>query len=343
MRKRSTISEIARMAGVGTATVDRVLNDRGNVRDETKRKVYDAAVAVGYHAVPLLRERVQSDLPVRKLGILLQKENQDFYQRLLQEFERHVSERPDIRGQADIVFAKSQDPNEHAELMAELGRRNDAVAATAVNHHETARVVRDLREANTPVFALMNDFGQGLRHAYVGLNNMKVGRIAGWAIKNALHNKGKIAVFVGGSRWHGHELRETGFRSYFREHSTHHELLETLINLETRNVTYEATLDLLYRYPDLKGIFVAGGGMEGAIQAVREKRAPGEVAMVVTELTRVSQSALQDGYVTLINSTPLERLCQVLVQAMADACENGIIGEPRQIFLQPDLFVPESL
>ncbi len=32
-------------------------------------------------------------------------------------------------------------------------------------------------------------------------------------IASITHQPGKIAVFVGGYRWHGHELRETGFRS----------------------------------------------------------------------------------------------------------------------------------
>jgi LacI family transcriptional regulator len=83
--------------------------------------------------------------------------------------------------------------------------------------------------------------------------------------------------------------------------------------------------------------------MEGAIEAVRERRAPGDVTMVVNELTEISTSALQDGYVTLIDSTPLEKLCGTLVEAMLDAADNGVTDEPRQIFLQPDIFVPEIL
>lgn len=50
MASRSTIQDVAREAGVSTATVDRVLNAREKVREETARKVYDAARAVGYHA-----------------------------------------------------------------------------------------------------------------------------------------------------------------------------------------------------------------------------------------------------------------------------------------------------
>ncbi|SDZ47366.1 LacI family transcriptional regulator, partial [Jannaschia faecimaris] len=43
MANRPTIADLARAAGVSTATVDRVLNGRLSVRAETARKVQDAA------------------------------------------------------------------------------------------------------------------------------------------------------------------------------------------------------------------------------------------------------------------------------------------------------------
>lgn len=48
MAKRTNIAEIARAAGVGTATVERVMNARGNVRPETAERVILAARALGY-------------------------------------------------------------------------------------------------------------------------------------------------------------------------------------------------------------------------------------------------------------------------------------------------------
>lgn len=40
---RPKLKDVARVAGVGTATVDRVLNERGNVSEEVRRKVIEAA------------------------------------------------------------------------------------------------------------------------------------------------------------------------------------------------------------------------------------------------------------------------------------------------------------
>jgi LacI family transcriptional regulator len=182
-----------------------------------------------------------------------------------------------------------------------------------------------------------------VRQNYVGLNNLKTGRVAAHMIATAVHRPGKTAVFVGGYRWHGHELRETGFRSYFREYAPQFTVLDTLVNLETRQLTYEATLDLLSRHPDLRGIYCAGGGMEGAIAALREARAPGDVALVVNEITPESRAALADRYVAMVIATPLERLCRDLVRLMVTAVQNGTTPVPGQHFLRPDLYLPESV
>lgn len=343
MARRPTIADVAREAGVSVATVDRVLNGRERVRESTARRVYEAAHRIGYHAAALIASRIQQQLPLRRLGFVLLKEKQAFYQAFATEIERAVRAAPNIRGEAIIEFAASQTPADFARLMRGMKGRAQAVAATAVTHHEVTEAVRELKDAGIPSFSLLNDFAQGVRQNYVGLNNLKVGRIAASMIATAVHRPGKIAVFVGGYRWHGHELRETGFRSYFRENAPQFTVLDTLVNLETRQLTYEATLDLLARHPDLRGIYCAGGGMEGAIAALREARQPGDVALVVNEITPESRAALADRRVVLAIATPLTKLCTELVGLMTGAIEHGVSDFSGQHFLQPELYLPESV
>jgi len=194
-----------------------------------------------------------------------------------------------------------------------------------------------------PVFSVLNDFAQGIRKNYLGLNNMKVGRLAAWMITNTVRDPGKLAIFVGGNRWHGHDLREVGFRSFVRENAPSFSVLDALVNLETRQVTYEATLDLISRRPDLKGIYIADGGMEGAIAAVREVHDRPKIALIVNEVTADSRAALLDGYVTMIISTPLRALCEDLVELMVNAIGAEDDGVSGQHFLEPRLVLSESL
>ncbi|MBP1857599.1 LacI family DNA-binding transcriptional regulator [Rhizobium herbae] len=343
MAARPTIADLAKAANVSVATVDRVLNGRHKVREDTAKRVYKAANEIGFHAVGLLRQRVFEGMPQYRLGFVLQKPNHHFYQAFARELETAVQNHPGIRGIAQIDFCTSQTPSELAEKLREIGARNQAVAMTAPDYPALSVMVEELKAKGVPVFSLLSDFAPGIREGYVGLNNRKAGRTAAWMIAKAAKKPGKVAVFVGSHRFHGHELREIGFRSYFREHAPDFEVLDTLVNLETVQITHEATLDLLHRHPDLIGFYVAGGGMEGAISAIREEKLDGKYIVVVNELTPVSRTALADEIVTLAIATPLQNLCRELVQLMVTAVDNGPATAPGQTFLPLEMHVPENI
>ncbi|MCB2137272.1 MAG: LacI family DNA-binding transcriptional regulator [Rhodobacteraceae bacterium] len=343
MANRPTVKDVAEAAGVSVTTVDRALNGRLKVREETLKRIAEAAHKIGYHGRGLLDQRLDLTIPAITFGFVLLKGKQEFYQNFARELERAVAARSDIRGKPIVRFAVSQHPDDFAEHLVDLGAKVDTIGAVAVNHHSLDQVVQTLQDRNVPVFSLLNDFGQGIRRNYLGLNNMKVGRLAAWMITNISKKHGKLAVFVGGNRWHGHVLREVGFRAFVRENAPGFDVLDTLVNLETRQVTYEATIDLLGRHGDLRGIYVAGGGMEGAIAALREARAPGDVTLVVNELTQDSQRALADGYVQMVIATPLQELCRRLVDMMIRSVNERAGGETGQHFLEPRVIVPEAI
>ncbi|MFV2034694.1 MAG: LacI family DNA-binding transcriptional regulator [Halocynthiibacter sp.] len=341
MSRRPTIKDIACEAGVSVATVNRVLNAYPGVREETGRRVSEAAHRIGYHATNLIEKRLRPDLPEIRFGFVLHKENQAFYRTFVEHIRAQVAAYPSARCSAKMVFSASQAPSEVSQLMRSMIGKVDVVAAMAVNHNSITEAVIYLERAGIPTFAMLSDFAQGHRLNYIGLNNLKVGRGAAKMLALAARKPGKIAFFVGGHRWHGHDLRETGFRSFFREHGAKFEVLDTLVNLETRQLTYEATLNLFSRHSDLRGIYLAGGGMEGAIAALREEREPGDVVLVVNELTTETRQALGDGYVTMVISTPLERLCSELISQMAATRQGETVLVPSQTFLSTVIYLPE--
>ena len=341
--RRPTLKDLARAAGVGVATVDRVLNERPNVRKATIESVLAAAERIGYPTRKLEAIRLDAARPMVRFGFVLHKPAQEFYRNFAHALETAVSERIDIRGRCDVRFAASQAPSDFSSELTSVAATSDVLATSAINHPTLSETIRALQDEGKPVFSLLNDAASGVQQSYVGLDNVKVGRIAGWIIATQMREPGKVAVFIGGNRWHGHMLRETGLRGYFREHAPQLELLDAIVNLETRQVTYEATLDILDRHSDLRGVYVAGGGMEGAIAALREMRPPGKVALVVNELTNESRDALSDRYVSLVIATPLDQLCRDLVASMIEVARGRPSETSGQHYFIPQLIVPESL
>lgn len=343
MANRPTIADLARHAGVGVATVDRVLNGRAKVRPETAKRVYDAATAIGYHAAGLIAMRLAQDQPRYRLGFVLQKPRQFFYQQFARDIERAAARVEAFSAATRIEFTQNQTPNDLADALRSVGASSQAVAMAAPDHLALTEVVQELKDRGIPVFSLFSDFAPGVREGYIGLNNRKVGRNAAWIIANTARSPGKVAIFVGSHRFHGHELREIGFRTYFREHAPQFQLLDTLVNLETRQLTHEATLDLFKRHPDLTGLYIAGGGMEGAISALREHDPADRLTAVCHELTPESRAALADQYITTVFATPLPQLATDLIGLMVRAIKSGAAQAPGQTFLPFDMLISENI
>lgn len=339
---RPTIADLARVAGVSTATVDRVLNGRPNVREETVRRVHQAAEEIGYHGANAIRNRMLADRPRLRLGLVLQKPRHAFYQDVQAIFEAEARACTQCKVEISTRFTETGTPEELAGILRSFRGRADAVAATGIDHHLVTRVVQELRDAGVPVYSLLSDFAQGVRETFYGTNNIKVGRMAGWFIAGLSPRPGKVGLFIGGSRYHGHELRETGFRSFFRENAPDFHLLDTQINMETRQLTYEATVSLLSRHRDLVGLYCAGGGMEGAIEAVREMRRPGDMVLIVNELTPESRAGLQDRTLGLVLSTPVRQIAEDLIAMMIVTSDKGMAETPGQRFFPAQVWTPES-
>jgi LacI family transcriptional regulator len=343
MNRRPTIADLAQTAGVSVATVDRVLNRRHPVREETTRRVLKAAEEIGFHATALIRQRLSPDAPQRTFGFVLQKETHHFYQMLAAALKDAAHAAAGVRGQPFITFASALTPTATLERLVEVGSQADAVGIVSVDHPSINLHIEELRRQGVPTFGVLTGLTTPGWAGYVGIDNRKAGRLAAWTIARTAREPGKVGILVGSHRYLGHEMREIGFRSYFREHAPSFQILDAVVNLEEPAIAYEATLDLLKRHSDLVGICVAGGGMEGVIQALRDERCAGRLSVVVNELTPDTRAALTDDVVTLVIGTPIRQLATTLVDAMLRAADGGPMnGTPSQIMLPFEIYTSEN-
>ncbi len=344
MSRRPTIADVALRAGVSVATVDRALNGRHHVREETLRRVYDASCSLGFHAAGILKKRLREDLPCYSLGLLvLGRTHASFFEALARHFQQTVANFPGTRGLAKVGFLEWEFPRDAAAHIRNLGARVHALAAVSIDHPAIAAAVADLKDKGVPTFSVLTDFAQGIREGYVGVNNRKAGSTAAWLISRAAKSPGKVAIFVGSSRFHGHEMREIGFRAYFRDRAPEFEVIDTLVNPAPEESAYEATHKLLIRYPDLVGLNVAGCGPEGVIKALREVGAPGRIAAVCNEYTPETAAALADNVITMVIDTPLDWLCRELVALMVRAASEGASHVPGQAFVPFNILVDANI
>ena len=340
--KRPTLNDVAKAAGVGVATVDRVLNKRAPVSRETAERVYEAAESVGYHAAGLIRQRLEESAEPRTLGFLIQRRTEHFYGGLGLELAQATRATSLISGRPLVEYLEDISPQIVAERLLSLSRRADALAVVAADHPLVSEAIAQVTASGTPVVTLLSDLTAPQRAGFVGIDHRKAGRTAAWAIARLSRRSGKVGIFVGSHRYLGHESAEMSFRSYFRELAPEFQLLEPIASFEKSQFAFEGMIDLHRRHPDLVGIYVAGGGMEGVIDALRETGRAGEIIAVCNELIPETRAALIEGIIDMVIATPVPMLAVRTVEAMVKAMTHKSEAQVR--FTLPfELFTSENI
>jgi LacI family transcriptional regulator len=342
MVKRPTIQDLAKASGVSVATVDRVLNRRLPVREDTALRVASAAEAIGFHATGLLRQRLK-ETPKRTFGFLLQKKDQEFYRNFATALVAATKDSTAVQGRPVVEFVDAVAPQAIADGIRDMAKRCDAIAAVAVDHPTVNEAVADVSRMGKPVLTLLSDVTAPERRAYLAVDSRRAGRTAAWAISHLARSAGKIGILLGSHRYLSQELAEISFRSYMRENAPHFQLLEPLVNLDETRIAYELIVHMLTSNDDLVGIYVAGGGAEGLIQALREERAGSRIIAVCNELTAVTRAALLDGTLAMALVTPIQELSRQAVAIMVRACNHEPASQRESILLPATISISESL
>lgn len=324
----ATMLDVARLAGVGVATVDRVINKRASVRPETAQRVLAAAEQLGFRRTGLIRHRIDEQQAGPRLGFILQKRSTYFYRELGLAIEQAVGS----QGKAVIDYLDELTPQHIVARLQEMARKVDAIALVAADHPQVNQAIDMLAVQGTPVFALVSELSAEACAGYVGLDNRKVGRSAAWTISRLAPRPGKVGLILGSHRYLCQEQCEISFRAYLREYAPGFQVLETLTSLEDIHLAQAATLELLDRHPDLAGIYVAGGGIEGVLEALREQR-PAGLVTVCHDLTDITRQALNDDLVSMVLSHPLEWLSARLVDSMSSVLRDKPARGPTQTIL----------
>ena len=94
--------------------------------------------------------------------------------------------------------------------------------------------------------------------------------------------------------------------------------MEPLINLDTCDITEEATLDLITRHTDLRGLCVVGGGGDGIISALAQLPKRPALCCILQESTELSRQALTQGLIDVAMDSQPKLTATALVQLMVE-------------------------
>lgn len=288
--RKVRLDQIAALAGVGIATVDRVLNERGNVSPETTRKVIEAARK--------LRWPRTLPAPYRRglrLDILLARPDTPFFQRLSRAF----ADAANTLDRSVIVQRSFVDETVGALAERILSTQGQAVALYGEEDAAVVDAITALTVRGIPVVTLVSDIPASPRLAYVGIDHYSAGRTAAFFMEAMARPPGPLLVLCHNLRYRAHAERVSGFCDRISDRGSGFTVASVLEGHDDQPLSSQLLADALRRIHGVAGIYNTGGSNGAVEAALKSAGLAGKVVFIGHELNTETRRMLQEGTMTL--------------------------------------------
>ncbi len=317
---KPTINDLARVAGVSLATVDRVLNARPGVRRATIDKVNKAIAELGYvrdtAAANLARRRVY-----RLLFILPDAAN-EFVDALVTQVRLQGAQLLHQRTTLTARSVPAFDPQAIVAMLDDL--TPDDTDGVAVFGPETPAVrdaVNRARARGISVVSLVADLPSSDRDHFVGIDNYAAGRTAARLMGQFINEPGPVLVITGSRLARDHLERRAGFDEVMAADFPTLEVLPSVEGRDDPDLIRKILPDILRAVPNLRGIYSSAAGNAGLLRCLESGTHRKDLVVIAHELTPVSRRALNAGLFDAVisqNAGHLVRSAVRLLKATAD-------------------------
>lgn len=333
MSESPGIRDIARLAKVSEATVDRVLHGRPNVRAGTAERVLRVAAELNYLTQAQLERLARPD---RLRLIVVLPHSANAYIRGLNRDLRAWAQSRDRGARVQSYLADSMNPEQLARVLRRLGRKCDAIAFFGVDHPDVCAEVNALVAQGKIVMTLISDITGSQRQVYIGIDNLAAGRTAAFLLaKTTQNNTGKLAIIAASRNYRAHIERELGFQELIQRDYPQLAFAGTIEGRDDPHQNKQMTLSLLEQYPDLCGIYNVGGSSEGIALALQQAGRAGQVQLIGHGLSAGTWQMLRDQVMMAVFTQRNQTLFEVMLDQLHGGKSAAIL--PMQVIFPTNL------
>lgn len=181
------------------------------------------------------------------------------------------------------------------------------------------------------------------RIAFSGSDAIMGGQAAAKAIADFTGGEGTVGIITGYLTMNQHEQRRKGMTDELLKLSPNITILEAVEAHDSTSETYNAAVNLITGYPELKAIYCTAGGPFGAAQAVKELGKTGEVGIVCFDWVPDNVVYVASGeIIAAVSQDPQAMAFNAIVTCFNKAAAD-VNPESTFIITKSDILTPENI
>jgi LacI family transcriptional regulator len=256
------IKDIALKAGVSIGTVDRVLHNRGEVSEKTRRKVMEIVRELDYKPNIIARSLASKRAYYITVLIPDYKTDNPYWKGPLDGIRRAADEIKDFNFSVEIKCFDIGSENSFQAIVANIDKEHpDALIIAPVFHHSAISLTKTCEQKKIP-YVFIDSMIEDLNYlSFFGQDAFQSGYLAAKLLNYAIKSEQRILVLKLRKREGNinHLLnREDGFMTFFRENNS--SMAERIISKDidiSVNKSFENTFNsTLNEFENIGGIFV---------------------------------------------------------------------------------------
>lgn len=322
MSATATIADIAARAGVGTATVDRVLNRRPGVNAETVQRVMQVVAELGS---PPQRGRPRKGGNFR-FAFVLPGEGSPFVDLV----DRIIAQAAgDFRHQRITEVTHRFDAGDATAFAAALAQLSDsdAVAVMAPDLPPVKLAINELVRTGVHVVTLFTDVAGSMREAHIGADNRAAGRTAGLLLgRMAAGPRDTLLLSSQATRLSCEIERRIGFAQVVEERFPKLKVLRTP-DLPPDDAAAGRALLRFLRGKDVDvarvaGLYNVGSGSAGIARAIDGLGLAGTIGVVAHDFSDEHRTMLGAGTLAYVLHQDIHYCISAAARVLRALCEN---------------------
>lgn len=329
------------MVGTSHGTVDRVINNRGNVSSELEAKILSIIEENSYTPNPIASALVKNKKNL-VIGVLLTSIGNEFFNDIKIGIEKAKS---DLNGYGLNIIIKEQkgfNSEEQISLIDELIKENiNILVITPIDTLQVCEKLNSLIRNNIQIICLNADIHGVDKLLFIGCNYKKSGVIAGNLMGLFEKQQTKIGIIIGSTNVFGHTARVDGFNKAIKQYKNLH-IVDIIQNNDDDETSYSEVMKLLLTHRDINALYFTAGGVGGGINAVKKLGLNGRITIITfDEMDVVVKNILEGNICATITQQPIEQGYQA-IQLAFDYIYYGMEPKQKVIYTSNEIRIKSS-